>query len=290
VQFVYGGGGLFVGLLLPQASLPLRLLLSPLVRALCVGEPCYVSTANLLCDMMQKRQLVRCVDWWLDAVAASAKQKEVNCRNQIHSHLEALAQSHQDSVLAKEEALQIRREAAEVVEACKADSAQLVDTVVQQSAHLAEQAAQLETLHAELHTQEVLCYLAYSLRLTRMRTQRHQWAYMKGHGLQSRPCHSFVNSCRLYAGCPKTNGQRSRQRAQERRVRSHPLPLLLLPLAFALHCHTVSRNGTCPVPGPPSLCTFRRSRAWGLAGICRLRDGWLQNLGTEMDKNLLLLR
>jgi hypothetical protein len=90
--------------------------------------------------------------------------------------MEALAQSHQDLALAKEEALQIRREAAEVVEACKADVAQLVDTVVQQSARLAEQAAQLETLHAELHTQEVLCSLAYALRLTRMRTKRHHAA------------------------------------------------------------------------------------------------------------------
>ena len=101
--------------------------------------------------MTQKRQRVRCIEWWLDAVAASTKQKE-------------------------EEALQFRREAAEVVEACKADVAQLVDAVVQQSARFAEQAAQLETLHADRHTQEVLCYLAYALRLTRMRTHRHNGA------------------------------------------------------------------------------------------------------------------
>ena len=182
---MYGGGGLFVGRLLPPARAfspsPSPSLSPSRTRACSVylalrREPSYFSTANLLCDMTQKRQLVRCIEWWLDAVAASVKQKEVNCRNQIQSHMEALAQSHQDLALAKEEALQIRREAAEVVEACKADVAQLVDTVVQQSARLAEQAAQLETLHAELHTQEVLCYLTYALRLTRMRTQRHHGA------------------------------------------------------------------------------------------------------------------
>ena len=119
----------------------------------------------MLCDVSQKRRLVQCVSIWLYAVDTSASRWEAN---QVQGHMEALKQARdrelemlleelhasqataaQQLAVAKEEALQSRREAAEVVEACKADAAQLVDSVQ-------EQAAQLEALQIRVHAQEVL--------------------------------------------------------------------------------------------------------------------------------------
>ena len=106
---------------------------------------------------------------------------------------------------------------------------------------------------------------------------------MKGNGLQSRPCHSFTLARYTQDALKQMASDLDNERKNVACVPT-PCPFFYSPLA--LHRNTVSR--TCPVR--PSLCTFRHSRAWGLAGICRLRDGWLQNLGTEMDNNLLLLR
>ena len=72
---------------------------------------------------------------------------------------------------------------------------------------------------------------------------------------------------------------------ERKNVACVPTPCTFFYSPLALHCHTVSR--TCTRSSLP--VHIQTLKGLGV-GECRLRDGWLQNLGTEMDNNLLLLR